>query len=209
MLPEVAFGYSLLHLQPFFLIFCLLLDDIIHCIVLIFVYIYSEFISGKDTRKRKTNRTFSAPSPYQGCTFLAPCLHQPCTKYARQSGSLCSEHAGFTHHQPAESGAALPALKRTKSEGRAKEERTRSEGMPPKPVSGDPQFGCWQLSENSGSCHKTKGLRNKNTHSPAVTKMFSIELHHALLKIGGLSRSNGLIHFNFQMSCNEDICKFP
>jgi hypothetical protein len=81
--------------------------------------------------------------------------------------------------------------------------------MPPKPVSGDPQFGCWQLSENSGSCHKTKGLRNKNTHSPAVTKMFSIELHHALLKIGGLSRSNGLIHFNFQMSCNEDICKFP
>lgn len=37
----------------------------------------------------------------------------------------------------------------------------------------------------------------------------NIELHHALLKIGGLSRSNGLIHFNFQMSCNEDICKFP
>ncbi len=84
--------------------------------------------------KCKTNPTFSAPSSYQGRTILAPCLHQPCTKYARQSDSLCSEHAGFTHHQPAESGAALPALKRTKSEGRAKEERTRSEGMPPKPA---------------------------------------------------------------------------
>ncbi|MFY9596826.1 MAG: hypothetical protein WAP53_00280 [Dysgonamonadaceae bacterium] len=73
--------------------------------------------------KCKTNPTFSAPSSYQGRTILAPCLHQPCTKYARQSGSLCSEHAGFTHHQPAESGAALPALKRTKSEGRANKER--------------------------------------------------------------------------------------
>jgi hypothetical protein len=60
------------------------------------------------------------------------------------------------------------------SEQRAKEERTRSGEMPPKPVLGDPKSGCRQLSENPGSCHKTKGLRNKNTHSPAVTKMFSI-----------------------------------
>jgi len=65
------------------------------------------------------NCTFSVPSPYQVRSFLAPCLHQPCTEYARQSGSLCSEHAGFTYHQPAESGAVVPALERTKSEQRA------------------------------------------------------------------------------------------
>jgi hypothetical protein len=69
----------------------------------------------------------TAPSPYQGCTILAPCLHQPCTKSSRYSRGLCSEHAGFTYHQPAESGIALPALERTKSEGRANKERRKSE----------------------------------------------------------------------------------
>ncbi len=72
----------------------------------------------------------TAPSPYQVRSFLAPCLHQPCTEYARQSGGLCSEHAGFTYHQPAESAAVVPALERTKSEGRAKKERTKCEYSP-------------------------------------------------------------------------------
>ena len=93
MLTEVVFGYSLLHLQPFFLIFCLLLDDIIHCIVLIFVYICSEFISeqhgtwhlasAKQTPPSShLPRTKAVPSSLHACISLAPSMHDNRTVYA-------------------------------------------------------------------------------------------------------------------------------
>ncbi len=146
-------------------------------------------------------------SPYQDCTFLAPCLHQPCTKSARQSCGLCSKHAGFTHHQPAESGVALPALERTKSEGRANKERRNAS----EPVPGDPESGCRQLSENPGSCHKTKGLRNKNTHSPAVTKLFSIyfaAIQHLLFKLQVPNISSFLFEYVFHRTSDPHLRSF-
>jgi len=80
--------------------------------------------------KCKTHRKISAPRPYLPRTILAPCLHQPCVESARQSGGLCSVHAGFTYHQPTESGVVVPALERTNSEGGAKKKRTKCKYSP-------------------------------------------------------------------------------
>ncbi|MFY9515759.1 MAG: hypothetical protein WAP46_05525 [Dysgonamonadaceae bacterium] len=99
-------------------------------IVLLLIYIECKPISGRDNPIIAKSPYNAVPSPYQGRTILAPCLHQPCTKYARQSGGLCSEDVGFTYHQPAESGAVVPALERTNSEGGAKKERTKCEYSP-------------------------------------------------------------------------------
>jgi len=96
------------------------------------------------------------------------------------------------------------------SEQRAKEERTRSEEMPPKPVPGDPS-GCRQLSENPGSCHKTKGLHNKNTHSPAVTKMFSIyfaAIQHLLFKLQVPNISSFLFEYVFHRTSDPHLRSF-
>ena len=134
MLTEVVFGYSLLHLQPFFLIFCLLLDDIIHCIVLIFVYICSEFISeqhgtwhlasAKQTPPSShLPRTKAVPSSLHACISLAPSMHDNREVYAvsmRVSRIINLRNPELLFLPWSEQGA--------------NKERTRSEGMPPKPA---------------------------------------------------------------------------
>jgi len=51
------------------------------------------------TGKCKTNPTFSAPSPYQGCTILAPGFCRFCGKYA-----------GSFYSRSTKPGVLLPAL---------------------------------------------------------------------------------------------------
>ncbi len=82
--------------------------------------------------------------------------------------------------------------------------------MPPKPVLGDPS-GCRQLSENPGSCHKTNGLRNKNTHSPAVTKLFSIyfaAIQHLLFKLQIPNISSFLFEYVFHRTSDPHLRSF-
>ena len=102
------------------------------CIVLFFVYIYSEFVSGLDSVKTAPSpyqvRTKSAPSSLHACISLALNMHDNRVVYA-----VSMRVSRIINRQNPEP-LSLPW-----SEQRAKEERTRSGEMPPKPAHGDVQ----------------------------------------------------------------------
>ncbi|MCW1736105.1 hypothetical protein [Anaerorudis cellulosivorans] len=71
-------------------------------------------------------RTKAAPSSLHACIRLASFTHKVRSVSAAVSRFTCGKSAGLPYPKPGEFGVVVPALERTKSEGRAKEERRRS-----------------------------------------------------------------------------------
>ena len=90
------------------------------CIVLIFVYIYCKPISGLDTPSSYQVRTKAAPSSLHACIRLASSSHEVRSVSAAVSRFRCGKEADLFYTGLTESDVAVPALKRRKSEGRAK-----------------------------------------------------------------------------------------
>jgi hypothetical protein len=93
-----------------------------------FVYIYRKLISGLDTLSLHLLRIKSAPSSLHACLTYAPSSQKVGSRSASGSRSACGKYAGLPYTGRAAFGVVVPALKRRKSEGRAKEERRESEG---------------------------------------------------------------------------------
>jgi len=98
-----------------------------------------EFLVCKLRKKRRDFintpiKMYRPPSSHQGRTFLAPCLHQGCitltsfshkvcTRLPSVSRTTCGKWVGLFFDGFTQSGIVVPALKRRKSEGRAKKKR--------------------------------------------------------------------------------------
>jgi len=95
------------------------------CIVLIFVYIYRKRISGQDTSFPHLPRTKAAPSSLHACITLAPSSHKVRFGFAYVSHFIWGKYEALFYHNSTDSGVFVPALKRRKSEGRAKEKRRK------------------------------------------------------------------------------------
>jgi len=96
---------------------------IIHCVVLFLIYFFCKPISGLDTPSPHQVRTKAAPSSLHACISLAPSLHDNRAVYAVSMRVSCIINLWNPEL------LFLPW-----SEQRAKEERTRSGEMPPKPA---------------------------------------------------------------------------